>query len=409
MSFFQDHEVLPSLRPDYPALQLSFSDALPGASFALARARIRWNDVCESEGWGRDPEPATAQGKALNEAVERHAHAQLPKMALWGRAIDLPAYLSPPDLLGYVPHQYQHADFPYAPFSEHQSYWWLQAKAAIDQRSTWIAADLLCSPRAFEPGYRERLLTHATTSGCASAVHLDTASFNATLELVERDAFMRHWFAQKGGQTIVPSSLPDRFLRRMDVLWQAGCSAGVQCLDLGHHPVWMVWAQHAPRHFTSIGLATGLDAEVALETALSELETQALARLEGVPAQVIEPEQVCSPAGHSALYATPQYFRRADALGLGDCAPQGGLRFERLVPAFRIAMPALYRRLARRGHPVHLVDLSVAQATSLTTNAVHTVRAVAVGLIPLAFGNTAMPRAFDCWQHPGSLALHPFS
>lgn len=442
-------------RARYPALRLSFSDALPGASFALARADVRWSAAQETTGWGRDAEPSAAQCKALSEAVERHAYARLPPArrccaaelsdhAFPGDdfpAVAIPAaalsthcakVLSPIEMLGYSTEQYSQPDFPFVPYAESQSYWWLPARHAIDQSPAWIVADLVCNPRAFEPDYRQRLLTHATSSGCASAAHIDTAAFRATLELVERDAFMRHWFAQQGGIAIVPASLPDPFIARFDRLRQAGCNVGLQCLDLGLHPVWMVWAQHARMHFTSIGLASGLDADTALDTAMSELETQALVRLAGVQAHAIRPEQVRSPADHAALYATSACFERADALELGRLAkPESEMqRHARVAAGFRIAMPALYRRLARHGHPVYLVDLSVAEAVNLgrdqadscanqpanrhadhdgSSCAIHTVRALAPGLIPLAFGLQTLPLAMDVWQRPGSRFIHPFS
>jgi len=427
---------LDASRDAFPALQLSISDALPGASFALARADIRWSTAHATTGWGRDANPLTAQCKALGEAVERHAYARLPQACrnqAQALADDGEKYLSPVAMLGYAPEQYKQIDFPFAPYSEQQSYWWLPARHAIDQTSVWIVADLVCSPRAFEPDYRARLLTHATSSGCASATHIDTAAFQATLELVERDAYMRHWFAQQGGIAILPASLPGNFQARINALRAAGCSTGVQCLDLGRHPVWLVWAQHAPLHFTSIGLASGLDAEVALDTALSELETQAMARLEGVPPCAILPEQVHAPADHAALYATSACFERADALGLGRLAkPEAEMQdFNRVVAGFHIGIPALYRRLARHGHPVYLVDLSVPEADALRRGAagytaastldsmhtmhaihtiprIHTIRALAPGLIPLAFGREAMPLAMDSWRHPGSRFIHPF-
>jgi ribosomal protein S12 methylthiotransferase accessory factor len=390
-------------------IEVEYVDDLTQASFALAHARIEWQGRVASEGWGKDRLADRARDKAIGEAVERFAYSQLPASATWASAAQLTTYIAPNSLTGLLPEQYAAAGFPCRPFSEATPGWWVEAFATVGDGSTWVLADCVCSRGAFEPAYQERLVTRATSSGCASATQLDMGIFRATLEVLERDAFMRHWFAQEPGRRIDLATLPDQFRRRLEVLRDGGCETGLQCLTLGHHPTLLAWAQHRGRHFTCIGTSCAAEPEAALDSALSELELPALARMMGVPAMQVQPVDVRTPADHAQLYATADYFQCADALlGLQDDAT--GLSFGDLATRVQVSPPLLYERLAQGGHPVYWVDLTPPQASPLFGNTtVHVVRAVVPGLIPLAFGQRLVPQAFDLWCRPGRPLIHPFS
>lgn len=392
----------------WPKFEVSLVDSLPGARFFIARAQVSWDSQTQTIGWGRSPQADVARRKALGEAAERHAFGRLPASAIWAQAGDLPDFVDPATQTGMEPAQYLAAGFPCSPFVPSESRWWLPASAVLGERSTWVLADCMCSPGAFDSAYRERLVTRATSSGCATANDQDTAICRATFELLERDAFMRHWFAQRAGSAIDLATLPAAFQQRFSTLREGGCSTGVQCLTLGQHPTLLAWAQHAGKHFTCIGTATGADAQEVLDAALCELEVPALARVMGVPEVLIEPGEVRTPADHSALYATAQYFRRADALW--DFGSQKPASFDELQAAFAVSAEALYERLSLAGHALLWVDLSTAKSCSIPAGEpVHTVRVAAPGLIPLTFGSRLSPRAFDLWRAPGGSFIHPLA
>lgn len=393
----------------YPAIDMALSDACHAAPFALARARICWSES-ESDsttGWGRDRDGALARVKAVSEAVERRAWRQLP-WARWGRASGLPTAICPDSLTGYADSQFEATDFPFTRFTPQRFYWWLPARAILDDAEAWVAADCVCHPCAFASGYRERLLTFATTSGCASAPRRETAIAAAAFELLERDAFMRHWFAQEGGQPVDLNTLPAAQAARFMAWRRAGCHTGLMCLHLGLHPVWLAWAQHPERHFTCLGTASGADALAALETALNELDTHVLARLDAGPGLPVKTaDQARTPADHAALYASAAYFRQADVLW--SDAGRGAFSFAPLVATFEVRLSVLYRRLASAGHPLHWVDLSLPAARAIHAGApLVTVRAVAPGLIPLAFGKL-LPLKLDRWRRCPPGAIHPFT
>lgn len=387
-------------------LQVFTSDALPGAGFHLVRARIEREDAPPSEGWGRDTDARLAQVKAVAEAVERADYQRLPASAFITAACELASFLDPRNLVRYRLAQFAYPHFPFAPFDPAQARWWLPAAAVLGGADTHAVADCVCSPRAFTADYRQALLTDASSSGCATATRIEDAIERAALELLERDAFMRHWLAQVPGLEVRADTLPAAAAARIRRLMDAGCSAGVQCLARGMHPTWFAWAQHEGLHFTCVGAGSGLDAEAALEGALNELDTFALARLAGVPPEAIREEDVRRPTEHGALYATPGYFRRADRLLRGaECAA-----YADVADAFSLPREALYAKLQQAGHPLHWVDLSgEAPRVMLEGQPLHTVRVLAPGLIPIAFGHRRLPLGMVREYASGCEAVHPFA
>lgn len=389
-----------------PVLWLEAVDALPEAAFRLVQARIDWPDGTQSEGMGRDEDPPLAQLKALAEAVERQACVRLPASALHGPASVAGDPFPPDTLVRYTDAQYALPGFPCVRFDPQEPRWWVPARSALGPEERMVAADFACGPQAFAPAYRERMIGRVTSSGSASGTSIADAVQRAVLELVERDAFLRHWFAQVPGQAVEPASLPAWAAARLRVLTRQGCRAGIQCLQRGLHPTWLAWAQHEALHFTCVGAASGLDADEALRCALGELDTQALARLAGVPPRAIAPEHVRTPGDHGAIYAMPEYFRDADAL----LSATASVRYEAVAASFALDAEALYARLAAAGHGPWWVDLSLPEAADVLDGApLYTVRAVAPGLIPMAFGCRLPPWGMAEELAEGGRRLHPFS
>jgi ribosomal protein S12 methylthiotransferase accessory factor len=392
--------------PVAPVLYLTpYGDEGPWP-FHLVSARIEWPAGGTSEGWGRDDDAALAQRKAMAEAVERHAYSRLPPGAHLARATELDSSIEPDALVRYEEDQYRSPRFPCVRHDGREQRWWLPAQSADGGRSTHVLADVVCAPAAFDAAYRTRMVTLATSSGCASGASLGDAIARGTLELVERDAFMRHWFAQVPGDVVISASLPTWCARRLDALRSGGCAVGVQCLTLGLHPSFLVWAQHEELHFTCVAAAAAFSAESALRCALSEMETIVVVRLHGDPPPAMQPHCVRSPADHGALYATQEYFRRADAVLR---APSGRVRFADVQLECASDPPDLYARMRGRGHPVYWVDLSLAEAGNvLDGQPLHSVRTLAPGLLPIGFGELCQPLGMVPHVAAGGRFLHPF-
>lgn len=328
----------------------------------LVRAEIAWNDRPATEGWGRDA------ARAVSEAVERAACARLPAHAFRARATDLAHWLHPDAVVRYTDAQYASAAFPFRRFDARQERWWVDGQLVESGVSIAVPAELACLPRAFAAEERNALFTYATTSGCATDASIATALERALFELVERDAFMRHWWAQLPGRAV----------------------GGVQCLHLGVHPTWLAWARDEEAHFTCVGTASGADAEAALAQALHERDTALIAQ--GTHRNIQE-QQVRGPADHAALYATRHYFRRADAV---------------LFAQREITFEAAAVRFARTPRLPNAICVSLDFDEALAAFGLHTVRALVPGLVPIAFGYGLQPLGLAAAVAPGAHALHPF-
>ena len=372
----------------------------------LISAEVTLDDERTHTGFGRDTDLQIAQDKAISEAIERLAFRTLPDTQ-YATAVQMPSHIAPEALVRYLPEQYVIRGFDIAPFREDMPYHWIAMRDALDDSITYALADFVCSPAAFTSAYRSQLVTQATSSGCASGPDLHTCIERAVLELVERDAFMRHWFAQQPGRSVDHNTLPDTLLERVEHLRHLGAESGVQWLHLGHHPTWMVWVQHKAAHFTTVGSACGFDAEGALRNAFAEAEALALGHIDAPTKSDIEPVNVRTPADHRALYATPAYSRQADRLW---AATGKRMTYSEAATAFHGDATALFRLLSTAGHRVCWTELAPPGGTPMIGDrAIHTVRALAPGLIPISFGYRREPLGMDTWQQTASGAIHPFA
>ena len=311
----------------------------------------------------------------------------------------------PRTLIAYSRGQYADAQFPFKPFDDGAEYLWLQSHSPIGGEPRWVPAEFVLHRTALPADYLDRCMTFSSSSGCASGVSQAMAQESALFELIERDAFMRHWFAQRGGIAVAQDTLPAAFAERVAALTSRGCRLTVQVLDLGVQPVWMVAIQHDDKHFTAVGAAAGLELDAVLHSAFSEAETAAYVRLAGMACEPIRPIQVTTPAQHADLYAQRKYYRRADAL----LAPTRMAAFDELAPPHRRDMSTVYAELASHGLDALWVDLSPANAPlTLAGERLVSGRMIVPGLIPIAFGASHQPYGMSRAVHRGARFPHPF-
>jgi ribosomal protein S12 methylthiotransferase accessory factor YcaO len=171
-------------------------------------------------------------------------------------------------------------------------------------------------------------------------------------------------------------------------LQRLGFRVVIKDLSRGLAPVILVFAQDARRGITSVATHCDFDPGLALEHALSELESTVFLRLRSSERRRIAPAEVRMPLDHGALYAQKAHFRRADHLasagrecklrsaGAGACR-----RWQQLV-----------EEIDARGERVLSVDLTP-EGARLTgdTRTLRVVRAVVTGLLPVTFGYGCEP------------------
>ncbi len=371
----------------------------------LARARLRGSASDGDYSWGADPDPDIAYRKASAEAIERLAW-NTPGTPQKACANDLPGALDPSSFILYHPAQYRRPGFPFRQFSLMQSYGWTRATHCADGRSAWIPADLVYArPSLVAAGHAVNPpLTYATTSGCAAGATQPEAVERALWELIERDAFMRHWLSQRPGAPLAEPSLPANIQARLQRLRALPCQLSIQRLDSDWAHVFIVWARDDTRHFTTLGAAAGADPQEALAHALAELESRVLAWTEGHASAISHPAAVRSPADHFELYGVKRYYRRADAL------------FQTHAPAIDwrdLAQPplrgTLADRLAADGLTPVIVDITTPQCVlDHGTRSLHVVKAFVPSLVPLSFGVGLEPLGMVDAVHRRAKFPHPF-
>ena len=382
-----------------------FQDSVRSAR-AIARARLRWPRQPDSEGWGRGPSAAVATARALGEAVERHAFFSPGSCLRLARGEDVCDREAEPAFVAHLATQYLEPGFPLTRFSLADERCWLPTACLRTGATRWIPADAIHPVQALPAPGRDRRCAVATSSGFACAPSLAAAVEHGLHELIERDAFMRHWLAQRGGIEIARDSLPasvDAVARELE---DAGCAVHLQCLTLGLAPVWLAIVQHAALGFTCTGAAAGANDQDALDRALAEAHAAAMARVataDGAAVSPVDPTAVANAAGHAALYGDRRYFRRADAL----MACRERLPFRHAAPDGRLrARTASDVIGARQSSVIDFSPTSLAFAPGGWQ--LHTVRVIVPSLAPITFGARLLPLAFGAAM-PGAAFPHPFS
>ncbi|WZB76099.1 YcaO-like family protein [Achromobacter insuavis] len=235
---------------------------------------------------------------------------------------------------------------------------------------------------------KQRSIGAATLPAARQARPWPTRRLPGTLELIERDAFMRHWFAQQPGVGLAIESLPGEFQTRVQAICHTGFTVSVQTLTASHGQVAFFFARHAERQFSCVSAGAGLTLARAMESALVELESRVFSLLNGHDVGQMRPSNVVTPDDHFALYARPAWFNRADNLA----TPAMHTSFSQAEQRDLTSPQALYDALVAAGIVPLFVDITPRQNALGNGERLSVARAFAPGLIPMAFGNGMVPR-----------------
>ena len=382
-------------------VEFAWVDDLPRFPLHIARATVGGR-----AGWACDRSASAAHAKAVAEAVERHAFCTPPSRAIRARMNELPGAVDPGRIVRYSEEQYLERRFPFRRFDPGRACTWVPAVERGSGKRSYVLAECVYALQALDRSARRLPFTEASSSGCASAPDLESAILRGTLELLERDAFMRSWAAQRGGTGIRLDSLPRELLRRARALQDEGIAVSLQVLESVAASVFFCMLQHTRAAFTCVGAAAALDPMQSLAAAFSEAEVMAWVRMGEATVRRLAPGEVRTPADHGDLYAMPAYHRKADALlRIG-----GRESFRRVAKPRLESADKLYEKLRSKGMALHWIDLSVSGASlSQGRRPLKTVRVIAPGLVPMAFGAGRLPLGMIGRWERGSLFPHPFT
>ena len=373
--------------------------------YHVARCNLILGEESQVESWGRDVDPWMAYVKSAVESIERLGFRS-PKGVVKGRYLDWDHAQDPRTVIRYVDAQYRAADFGLKPFDEQAICGWVDGRSLGTGTVVKVLAELVYASRPLKeqvPGAWAGY-TDANSSGCAAHVDEAQALEAALLELVERDAFLRSWLLQQPGVELAPRSLPADQRRRIKVLEALGCRVSLQRLPSQWAPVCVVYAQHERLHFTVVGGAARPTLAAAAAAAMDEMETLAYVNLNEPRTQRLRPRDVKKPADHSFLYASPHYFRRADAL----LEPVESSSLAKAAARSDIDQPVA-RRLLDAGCEVVVVDITPpGSSIDQGRTPVSVLRALVPALLPMSFGFNREPLGSLAAFDPRGRFPHPF-
>ncbi len=368
-------------------------DELP---FHVATARVLFDDHASMDCFGRSPDAELAYDKAMSEALERYAMIRGPKsvVARWG---ELQNMIHPHAMLRWMD----------ANFDEAQLYNWIEFHNLANGQTHYVLQDLCF----YHPNHQDSHASYrvVNTSGMACAPSCDMALTLATLELVERDAFMRAWLTGTSCQPLSMQML-DEVTRTLCMRFEAeGCRVVLGLLPSAWAVVVMAFVQHEQLGFTRVSTAADFDALSAASKAMAEVASGVVSSLRGAVPEPIEAADVLTPADHGHLYCQRDYFRQADFLVASRSATQ---------EALPTAMPNdVWHRMWRAGLQIYAREVALPDEREYLQGGHPVVyRVVIPGLIAMVFGSASFPLpdvVVPVWrpgESPTNRALvHPFS
>jgi len=389
-----------------PSLKLRWMPAAPvhGSEQVthVVRAELLGANTAGIVGWGRSPDAKTACDIAVSEIVERYSYRRvsLPLTRATGMAMRLT--VDPRRWGCFASEQYANAVLGVAAYDPNEERHWVKGRSLEKAGDVWLPAECVFSIGSLPAKARISPLMKVTSSGCASDVDVAVARERAAYEIIERDAFLRHWLAQRPCSEVSPTSLSVDLAARVSSLSKLGLRVVLGAVqgDLG--PVAIAGVISPKQGFFVLGSACAGSAEESLGRALTEASVAANARLLGTPRRPISPSAIHSPSDHGDLYAQRRYFEKALAL-FADASSETMEALEARWPR------SVKQRLRSAGKPACWVDLSASEApASLDGRRIHTVRVLIADTIPIAFGRDAVPRGMAHFVKRG-LFPHPLA
>ncbi|MPY86905.1 MAG: TOMM precursor leader peptide-binding protein [Luteitalea sp.] len=340
-------------------------------------------------GWGKGLTVSEAILSAVGEAIERYAPSTPdPTRLVWARSDDLDGeWLDPRACALYTEAQYAREGFPYVRFDPTVRHPWVLGRWLGRDTPVWVPAVFAFLSLTLRP---EHLICQGTSNGLAAATHPDEAALRATLELVERDAFMTAWLTAAGGsrsQRVDARTLDPRMRGVLDglaalgasvelyVLQTSACAATALALGLGDGERWPG---------VTIGLGADFDPRTALQQALLELgqtgpHLQRLMRSGLLPAPD-RPSQVQEMLHHAAYYFPTERAAAFDRMRAGEPTLTVHDLTERVAER---SLARCARDLEVAGIRVALIDVT---SPDVATGPFRVIRAISPDLQPISYG-----------------------
>ncbi|WP_019434309.1 TOMM precursor leader peptide-binding protein [Streptomyces sp. AA0539] len=370
-----------------------------GSHFVRGYAGL--NDVTWS---GQATRYDTSRRLAHLEGLERYAgtHARrgtAPVRASYHRLLrtEGAAAVLDPAACGFYPAETYRSDPLLSPFDPDRELPWLWGYSLRAERPVLVPARLA----HYGAGERSDNFVFECSNGCATGGTLTEAVLFGLLELIERDAFLVAWYGRRPPVRLDLGTCRDPAIRTaLDRAALLGYD--VHAFDTrADLPVPVVTGVAVRRDgglgHLSFGAAAGLDAEAAVDGALSEVLTyiphlpyQVGERLPELRAMAEDYDRVEHLKDHAQLYGLPEMARHAAHF----LAPSPATAVHAAFADWEAARPrtgdllddlhTVRDALTAAGHDVIAVDQTTPEQAAI---GLHTVATLVPGLLPLDFGH----------------------
>jgi ribosomal protein S12 methylthiotransferase accessory factor len=338
-------------------------------------------------GWGKGMTLSGALLSAVGEAIERYAPSLPdPDRIVWARADALDGeFLDPRDFALYSDAQYDREGFPFRRFDPCVPHPWVRGTWLGSGAPVWVPAVFAFLSLTIR---QDQQIYQGTSNGLAASTDAEDAALRATLELIERDAFMTAWLTGDPGWLIERDDALDPQLAHvvsgveslgaeveLRVLRTGACGTTALCLALGD-------GDRYPG--VTIGLGADLDPRVAVRQAILELAQTGphLRRLMHARALPVpdHPWEVREMIQHAVYYFPAERAAAFDRLRRG--AARASLR-DLVAGVPQRSLASCATALAAADIRVALIDVT---SPDVATGPFRVIRAVSPDLQPISFG-----------------------
>src|ERR1700739_826089 len=238
---------------------------------AAATLRQETDPLC---GYGKGLSLQEAVLGAIGEALELHASSSYDARKFVLAPIDelQGEVLDPQKLCLYADPYYDLPGFPYHRFHRSQSIHWTSGYWLHSGNPLWVPALPVFSKLAVPD---EERFCQVTSNGLATGASLNDAAMRATLELIERDAFMLTWYCRLPAQELdIEGALEPGAEMILAMIRQRGARISFYLLNAGIHvPTVLCIARGDGKRWpgATLGLGCHLNLRTALRKAVMEL------------------------------------------------------------------------------------------------------------------------------------------
>ncbi|MCH9684706.1 MAG: YcaO-like family protein [Deltaproteobacteria bacterium] len=331
-----------------------------------------------------------ALAKAIGEAVERYCGSVydadrvqvMSHREAKGEAID------PRRFVLFHDSQYE-AGFGINRVDEDSPIGWTRGYSLTNDRPVWVPASMVYTE--YQALTVQEPFEVTPVSGYACGNTLEEALLGGICEVVERDAFMIHWYQRLPTDGIDLRTLQSAQAKETLERYR-NCPVRLFCAnittDLGIPAVAaLMTSQHPGWPAAAIATAASTDPERAVVRALQELSSNHLYVRDSADARAGDiphgPEQVTSQEDHGLLYTHPRWLTQLDSLlrprsriSIGDVP---GREFSDMKDAVEHCVANLHEA----GHEVLFADLTTPE---LAEQGFKVVKVLIPGLQPVDFG-----------------------